>query len=322
MGIFAQETNRTCKGKQQNQIDIDNHTVFQYTIHTERQNMNTKSKLATLLLSTTLAACGGGSSIDPVVETPLDRPVQPYVFKYGEFSRVNFNSLARTTNCPTDNFEVWLVAGQSNAAAYAQKPINEVSGGKVVQFFDGRCYNVASPLLGSSAWPIEATLNNYNPFISVAKQYSIETGKTVIIKSFAVGGQPIRKWYDGEYRVPFFTEVQQTLSSVGINRFIWQQGETDNFEGTTTEAYVNMFENLVFTLRQYGFNGSVHVARSSICAGSPLNNNIGLAHDQLRTQYPGPNTDVIADTTNRYDECHFSSVGVEAFKELWMNVLR
>ena len=284
--------------------------------------MNTKSKLATLLLSTTLAACGGGSSIDPVEETPVDRPAQPYVFKYGEFSRVNFNSLARTTNCPTENFEVWLVAGQSNAAAYAQKPMNDLTGGKVVQFFDGRCHNVASPLLGSSAWPIEATLNNYNPFISVAKQYSIETGKTVIIKSFAVGGQPIRKWFDGEYRVPFFNEVHQTLAMVGINRVFWQQGETDNFEGTTTASYIAMFESIVVTLRQFGFNGSIHVARSSICAGSPINNNIGIAQDELRTRYPGPNTDVIANYINRHDECHFSAVGVEAFTNLWMDAIR
>lgn len=295
-----------------------------------------KQTLAIAITSIFLAACGGGgSTVDGSQEQTNERRVQQHVFKYDVHYRTNFNSLAKSKGCPTENYEVWLVAGQSNAAAHAQHPTVPQEGGTVIQYHKGKCYNVAHPLLGSSASndfgistpdtvtaypPHQAT--SYNPFHAVANAYSVQTGKTVVIMTFSIGGRSIGKWYNGDYHADFMNEASQLQSSLGISRFLWQQGESDNFEGTSSVAYVDMFEGIVDNLRYRGFTGSVHVARSSTCEATNINNQIGDAHDYLRTKYPGPNTDVLLDSVNRFDECHFSSVGVLAFKDAWMNYLK
>lgn len=259
---------------------------------------------ATLFLL--LAACGGGGGTD---SDPLARRVAPDV-AYDTLNRVTFNAAATPVPCPTENVEAWFVAGQSNAAGHAQPPAGDAPG-RVFQFHQGRCYTLASPLLGAGAWPDDS--RNYNPFQHLAQTYSAATGKVVVLKLYSIGGTSIKAWDTN--LLPM--EAAELLSLYPISRFLWQQGETDNFEGMGTTEYVQRFESL---LMRVGADRA-HVAQSSICAGSSEVNAISAAHQELQKKYPGPNTDPIATSTYRYDECHFNPQGVLEFTRRWMQTL-
>lgn len=269
-----------------------------------------KQLLSVGLVLLLLSGCGGGGSSAPAKQ----------VIDYDVHYRVSHNNFAEEVDCPKANREVWLVSGQSNAASYAEQPKSTYPG-NVVQFYHGKCYTVSHPVLGASGDSSEATKNNYNPFIAVAEKYSAHTGKTVVLSFFSIGGRQIERWYNGDYRYDFLTEAEALNSLLGVDRFLWQQGETDHFNGTTKTNYLVMFRAIVTDLKGIGVSGSIHVARSSTCNYGPVDNQIGAAHDELRGQYPGPNTDTIMGKEDRPDECHFGSSGVEKFRDLWVQSL-
>jgi hypothetical protein len=71
--------------------------------------------------------------------------------KFDGFGRLVFDDQKLEVECPvqTDKVGVILVTGQSNASNSAQAVFTTKYPWNVVNFFEGRCYAAASPLLGS-----------------------------------------------------------------------------------------------------------------------------------------------------------------------------
>lgn len=225
--------------------------------------------------------------------------------------RVTRNPAASPVPCPDG--EVWFVAGQSQAAGAAERP-PAMPSGVVVQYHAGRCWDLALPVLGASSLPADEP--HFNPFVHAAMGYSERTGRAVIVRFFAVGGQSVRRWSEGDLG-GLMAEEMADLSRLGpVDRFMWQQGETDALSGMTSHEYAAHLGAVLDLIRSTGFSGRIHVARSSRCYDLDRDNEVGRAQEI----FEGPDTDVLG-PEYRHDKCHFNGAGVLAFSRAWVSHL-
>lgn len=277
-----------------------------------------KSALTGIAFALLLAGCG--SAEDPIKNEGSSRRAAPPEVLADQNMRIVRNSSAERIACPVQNFETWFVAGQSNAAGSAESP-ETVPVGSVVQFHSGECYALAQPFFGASSMPTDGSYNAFNPFGYVAAQYSQRTGKTVVLKFMSIGGQSIRRWaVSGDLYTALSAELQQFGAYAKVDRFLWQQGETDALNGMSANEYTSLLNEVLNNVYSQGFSGTIHVARSSRCYDLD-DNPVGTAQDAFRAQgFYGPNTDLIS-VEMRHDKCHFSAQGIVEFSRLWNQVL-
>lgn len=212
--------------------------------------------------------------------------------------------------CPGEPAELWVVAGQSNAAGSAQPPDN-VPAGDVYQFHQGRCYPLVNPVFGASSLP-----DGFNPFVYVANDYSARHDVSVVVRFVAVGGTSIEQWVSPGGLADALHEELLELSTLGpVHRLLWQQGESDALAGMGEREYLGRLDALLRTVR--GSVREVHVARSSRCYEAGPDTPVGLAQGTLG----GPNTDTLGPEF-RYDGCHLNAQGVVKFSAIWNDFLR
>ena len=216
--------------------------------------------------------------------------------------------------------EVFLVAGQSYAGGTNDELLKITDPHARVSSFDGRAKtwqiaNDPQPHVGDGGtiWPplgdlLVPTLRVPVGFVNVS-----------------VGGTSTRQWMpDGELH----KNLVAAGNAVGSFRAVlWQQGESDVIEKTTTETYIkNMIKIREAAAREWRFEPPWLLAKSTL---HPTVYNDPLGEERIRTAIhqlwkrphfaPGPDTDLLSGE-NRGDvnsRRHFSGIGQRRAALLW-----
>lgn len=136
--------------------------------------------------------------------------------------------------------DVYLIAGQSNAAGMARGELSEMPeiGISVLRNLD-RWDIASSPMVDDT---------RHNMFLAFAKKIRRETGMPIGLIPAAVGGAPLSTWLPSE-RGEFYTRAMEAMGGKKIRGVLWYQGCTDAGDGYSTEEYLRRFTEFVNTLR-------------------------------------------------------------------------
>lgn len=230
-----------------------------------------------------------------------------------------FDSFGRLTSinekvevaCPIQNKStaVILVMGQSLSANSSSEKFITKYPKSAINYFNGKCYAANSPLLGATGENGEF-ITPLADLLIASKKY-----KTVIIVSSGIGGTAINRWQaKGDLNMMVSKTLDQLSSTYKITHIIWQQGESDYLESTTTSAYIDSFYSLSNTLIQTNIQAPVFISISSKCGPKWISNNpISTAQNLLidnRKIFLGANSDKLLDSEDRTpDECHLMGSG-------------
>jgi hypothetical protein len=227
--------------------------------------------------------------------------------------------------CPkqTKATTVLLLIGQSNSGNHAGQRYESTHGDKVINYFDGKCFIAASPLLGASGANGESWTLLGNKLISSG------FADRVVLVSAGIHSSLIRRWAEGgDLNGMLLAVMDEAKSRYRITHVLWHQGESDFSNKTPQGDYVNMFISLVDSLRQNGLSAPIFPSVATKCGIVPawtLENPIAVAqqslHGKERQIFQGVNTDLILDSKDRYDDCHFSGTGQDKFANAWVEVL-
>ncbi len=227
--------------------------------------------------------------------------------------------------CPaqTEKTEVLLLIGQSNAGNQAGQRYSSVHDDKVINYFGGKCFIAASPLLGTTGFYGESWTLLGNKLISLG------LADRVILIPAGIGGSPIRRWKEGgDINRMLLSVLDEANSRYRITHVLWHQGEADFSDKTPRDDYVKMFISLVDSLRHKNVMAPIFPSVATKCEIVPTwipENPVALAQrsliDKERKIFQGVDTDSILDSKDRYDDCHFSGTGQEKFANAWVQVL-
>lgn len=136
--------------------------------------------------------------------------------------------------------DVYLIAGQSNAAGMGRGMLTEEPEIGISVLRNLECWDVAtSPMVDDT---------RHNMFLAFAKKIRRETGVPIGLIPAAVGGAPLSTWLPSE-RGEFYTRAMKAMGGKKIRGVLWYQGCTDAGDGYSTEDYLRRFAELVNTLR-------------------------------------------------------------------------
>ncbi len=112
--------------------------------------------------------------------------------------------------------DVWLIAGQSNAAGTALSPIDDPSQIGVHEY------------LPATGWQLAVHESFHHPWLAFAKSLKMELGYPIGLIPTAVGGSPVSRWDPGQ-NGDLFAEMVNRFKTAGsgIRGVLWYQGESD-----------------------------------------------------------------------------------------------
>ncbi|WP_426080282.1 sialate O-acetylesterase [Herbaspirillum huttiense] len=217
----------------------------------------------------------------------------------------------------TDRSMVAFAFGQSNSANSIGER-QQAATGKVFNYFEGRYYKAADPLLGAtgrggSLW---TTLAN--------KLISQEMADQVVLMSAGVGGSSVAQWRKGGNLNGMLEARLQDAQKQGLNvtHFFWHQGEIDN--NNAYRDYEAGLTEIIQLTQRYFPNARFFVAQASAFCPLPSSREIldsQRAVTRLKNVYLGPNTDLIG-PEDRSDGCHLSGRGAEKVASEWVELIR
>ncbi len=201
----------------------------------------------------------------------------------------NFDELGAYSNldgktkvdCPTQStsLAVILVLGQSNAANHSEKKYATQFPGRVLNFYQGKCYSAESPLLGASGLEGE--------YLTPMGDSLVETGtfQKIIIVNASIGGSKVGDWVDsGRLAKRLLLTLDTLKSKYKVTITIWHQGESDFTGNTSFDDYIKSFKSLEKTLWQNEVRAPILIITSTICgynsSWSPRNQ-VALAQKSL-----------------------------------------
>lgn len=213
--------------------------------------------------------------------------------------------------CPpqASDTAVILAIGQSNSANYGTNRVTTAYPDRVLNYFNGKCYVAASPLLGATGEGGE--------FLTPMADKLVRDGryKTVILVAAGVGATTIFRWQrDGDLNDRLLAMLAGLRRHYKLTEIIWHQGENDFDESTSSKLYRAAFLSLLDSLRQHGGDAPVYVAIATRCGPHWVANNPvaaaqrGLVEDRIVRL--GADTDSLLTSADRQrDDCHFSDSG-------------
>jgi len=236
---------------------------------------------------------------------------------------ISFDNFGRLTNypgkvetiCPNQHpkMAVLFIIGQSNSANYAEKKYSTKYPTKVFNYFNGKCFAAASPLLGATG-----TLGE---FITPLADKLIDNGdyESVVIISTGIGGTAIGRWQKGgDLNSMMLSVLAEARKKFKVTEIIWHQGESDFIDKTSPEKYTESFNSLVKSIRSPGiYTPPIYYAIATKCGENPnwtINNPIAKAQRFLSNAtagiYLAADTDnLLLDKDRRADHCHFAEEG-------------
>jgi len=214
--------------------------------------------------------------------------------------------------------EVFVIAGQSNAANHGEVPLRPEDD-RVAAYGDGAWRLGYDPMpgatgLGGSPWPHLGDL--------LVRQLQMPVG----FASVAVGGSESAFWLPGSEGYDLLVSVLKELGVNGARAVLWHQGESDNIAGTTAEEY---YQNLRTTIERLpadaGWCPPWMVAGVSMVPWSPQESPNPLLGQQMLWRkgvaLEGPYTDNMLGHVFRHDLLHFNEYGLRAHAERWFAML-
>ena len=219
---------------------------------------------------------------------------------------------------------IFLAFGQSNAANYGGGTYD--CHNNVYNFYKDELFHAKEPLLGpdgsgSSVWTRVADM-------------VIDSGlyDNVIIVPIGIGQTSIDKWVNGDCR-PILDKALAGLKkgNIKLSHIFWDQGETDNVDGTSKIEYKKKLNKLVDIFRNQGINAPFY---SSVTSYFPYNNTYPLGINPLITEAQievikerkdvlwGPNTDSLNLAYYRADAVHFTENGLDVFARSWFKKIK
>lgn len=213
---------------------------------------------------------------------------------------------------------VAFVFGQSNSANHGGEKFAAASDA-VLNYWDGRYFIAADPLLGASGL-------QGGPWTLMANELvAAKTFDTVILEAAGISASTARDWAAGG-RLNAMLEkrlADTRAAGLAVTHFLWHQGEEDN-NAAGVAGYDAAMRTIIALARKYSPQARFFVAQASICYRSPPNE--ALRHIQrdlarLPGVYAGPDTDEIG-LADRYDDCHLSGRGLKRHADGWAAAVR
>jgi len=217
------------------------------------------------------------------------------------------------------NTMVALTFGQSNATNEGETRYS--SGKSVYNFYEGKCYRAADPLLGATGGK-GSVWTRLGDMIIDSELYS-----NVIFVSIGVSGTSMSQWKQEGDSFQRIVKIKSQLDqeNIRLTHLLWHQGEGDAEMGTKKHDYMTMLADMIDGIRRLGINAPLYVAIATRCKG-PINADIQEAQMELAAErddvFMGANTDTLSDMDDRYDFCHFSDSGLQKHALLWLQSIQ
>lgn len=254
-------------------------------------------------------------------------PASKALYTVDNVSRLLAVAGRKSVPCPdlTDKTAVLLIAGQSNAGNHAQANFTSAYPSRAVNLFAGKCYPMASPLLGTTG------LNGESWTLLSDQLLAAGTFDRVVVVATGIGGSAIARWQAGaDLNRMLIDVVKATTRKYRITHVLWHQGETDLYQKTTTEEYTAAFADLASSLRAEGVTAPLFVSVASKGAyfidswneEDPITIAQRQLADAAKGIYAGPDTNVLVPPSDRYDRTHFARAGQEKVAREWARILR
>ena len=150
--------------------------------------------------------------------------------------------------------DVFVIAGQSNAAGRAKTPVEDPPELGVHLLRDSGRWDLATNPLGETTGSVHlGHYENHNPgqtpWLHFAKLLKRELGYPIGLVMCAMGGSPLRWWNPAENGA-LFTNMLEMLADYDLHpkAILWCQGEADGFE-LSGDAYGERFAAFVGATR-------------------------------------------------------------------------
>jgi hypothetical protein len=261
----------------------------------------------------------------------LKTPKAPDLYTFDQAGRLASGDHKKAVACPqqTDRTAVLLLMGQSNAGNHGGQRFRSEHGERVVNFFDGRCYLAASPLLGADGISGE--------YWTLLGNLLLDRGTfdQVVLAPASITGSEISRWEPGGDLNGIMASTVGRLQEKGyrVTHVLWVQGEMDYVKGTNENEYRDRFMSLVGSLRSHGVTAPVYVAIATKCLAASnggtrfhsADNPVARAQlalpDREANLRSGVNSDALLGDLDRYDDCHFGSSGEQKVARAWTDLL-
>lgn len=217
-----------------------------------------------------------------------------------------------------DKVMICLTLGQSNAANYGNGKY--IPRNKVYNYYKGEIYLAKEPLLGAdgagcSVWTRVADM-------------LIDSGlyNQVIIVPIGIGSTSVTCWAEGKCNELLLRTLSDLKKKkIKLTDVFWNQGETDNVDGTTKTRYKEQLKKIVKIIHSEQPSARFF---SSITSYFPYNNDHVFGIDKEITDaqkevvqelnlYTGPNTDSLNLAYYRADAVHFTEKGLDQYARSW-----
>jgi len=218
---------------------------------------------------------------------------------------------------------VALAFGQSNSGNHGETLYAPKKA--VFNFFNGRCYRAADPLLGAtgdggSVW------TRLGDLLVGQGLYD-----RVVFISIGVGTTTIDQWATGGYlhRRILKAIEQSRASGLEITHLFWVQGGSEprtRGDRANREHYRKCFNDMIGSIRARGVKAPVYIGIATYTDTGPIPD-IADAQRELADQekkiYVGADNDVLyEDPENRWEGVHLSHRGLQLCSQAWFEAIR
>jgi Carbohydrate esterase, sialic acid-specific acetylesterase len=245
-------------------------------------------------------------------------PGQNTGIEFDAFGRLSTFPGKQKISCPNQDKKtrVLLVLGQSNAANHGGQRYKSNYGARIINYFSGNCFLATSPLLGSS--------DSRGEMWTRVANLLIERGDTsnVIVIPFAIGSTLVSRWARGGDLYPQLRDVlEDAAQKYSITDAIWHQGESDNQSNTSGLSYERSLQSVIDLIEGYAPMARIHISVATKCGFRQWQKDNPISEAQRRVAHSrnstreGVDSDMLLNTYDRFDDCHFSQSGQEKFAE-------
>ncbi|MCK6572346.1 sialate O-acetylesterase [Myxococcota bacterium] len=214
--------------------------------------------------------------------------------------------------------EVFVTAGQSNAANHGERPLAPTDDRVSARGYEGwRRATDPQPIAtgtGGTPWPALGDL--------LATRFDVPVG----LISVAWGGTSVAQWQPGAADA-LYLRLAWALGVAGpggVRAVLWHQGESDAAAGTTAAAYAARLDALIRASRaDAGWAVPWIVARVGFLPNLAPGAIAAVVEGQQRVidtdplTAEGPATDDLQGPAWRYDQVHFTEAGLREHARRW-----
>ncbi|BBH22125.1 hypothetical protein Back11_34700 [Paenibacillus baekrokdamisoli] len=150
--------------------------------------------------------------------------------------------------------DLWVIAGQSNAAGYGKGPIQDPPQLGIHLLRNNGSWDLASHPFNESTASIhyenrEGANPGHSPFLAFGKMVQQETGSPIGLLQTALGGSPLKAWNPDEDGY-LYRNMMQIIASAGgkVRGILWYQGCSD-CNPEESSSYLVRFEKMVQHIR-------------------------------------------------------------------------